>query len=204
MTPTKFPYATSRESVQVVLRESTSISPVLSGSKRSLAESGVNLTLIASFSTAAAMARQKSTSNPFQLPLSSGFEKPGRPWLTPQMSKPRSLTALSVCAFGAVAGQPTAIKTDRKIARFMNQLPRGCFEPGYVLRYLRTIGHQGQGVDARAAAGSSRQCGHACPRSAAMGTLRERAIMKNIEDDLSRRSLNSATRLVLGGRDPFA
>src|ERR1700724_4576403 len=150
------------------------------------------------------MAGQKSTSNPVHLPLSSGLEKPGRPWLTPQMSEPRSLTALRVCAFGAVAGQPTAIKTERKIARFMDQLPRRCFQPGCVLRHLRTIGHQGQGVDAPAAAGSSRRCGRACPRSAATGTLREPAIMKNTEHNLSRRSINPATRLVLGGRDPFA
>src|SRR5205085_10117294 len=41
-------------------------------------------------------------------------------------------------------------------------------------------------------------------RSAATGTLRETATMKNSEHDLSRPPLNPATRLVLGGRDPFA
>jgi hypothetical protein len=97
------------------------MSPVLSGSKRSLAESGVNLTLVESFKTAAAIARQKSTSNPVQLPLSSGSENPATPWPTPQMSEPRSFTALSVCAEAAT--EPPSAKTapKRKIARCMEQ-----------------------------------------------------------------------------------
>src|SRR5262252_2842727 len=99
------------------------MSPVLSGSKRSLAESGVNFTLAESFKIAAASARQKSTSKPVQLPLSSGLENPGSPWLTPQSSEPRSFTALSVCADAAAAQKPsaTAAPTKRKIARFMKQ-----------------------------------------------------------------------------------
>ena len=48
----------SRLIVQVVLRDSTSISPDCSAVKRSLAVSGVNLTLVASPKTAAATARQ--------------------------------------------------------------------------------------------------------------------------------------------------
>jgi hypothetical protein len=44
-----------------------------------LAESGVNLTLLGSLKIAAAIARQKSTSKPVQLPLSSGLENPGNP-----------------------------------------------------------------------------------------------------------------------------
>src|SRR5262249_33982493 len=102
------------------------MSPVLSGSKRSLAESGGNLTLVGSPSTAAAIARQKSTSKPVQLPLSSGLEKPGSPWLTPQTREPRSFTFLSVgevCADAtAVTQRPstnTAPKT--KTLRFMEQ-----------------------------------------------------------------------------------
>src|SRR5262245_7557632 len=98
------------------------MSPVLSGSNRSLAESGVNLTLVASFKIAAASARQKSTSTPIQLPLSSGLENPGNPWLTPQMSEPRSFTAFSVCADAATEKpSATAAPTKRKIARFMMQ-----------------------------------------------------------------------------------
>ena len=95
------PSEVSRDSVQVVLRESTSISPDCSAVKRSLADSGTNLTLVGSLKIAAAIARQISTSSPVQLPLSSGDEKPGRPWLTPQDSMPRSLTVLRVCAVAA-------------------------------------------------------------------------------------------------------
>ena len=39
--------------------------------------------LLASPSTAAAMARHRSTSSPSHSPLSSGLENPGSPWLTP-------------------------------------------------------------------------------------------------------------------------
>src|SRR4029078_13017497 len=93
VTPVKFaPSAVSRDSVQVVLRDSTSISPDCSAVKRALAESGTNLILVGSLKTAAAIARQMSTSRPVQLPLSSGVEKPGRPWLTPQDTMPRSFT----------------------------------------------------------------------------------------------------------------
>jgi hypothetical protein len=45
---------------------------------------GVNLTLSGSPKIAADMARQKSTSKPFQLPWSSGAAKPARPVVTPQ------------------------------------------------------------------------------------------------------------------------
>src|SRR5262245_41387001 len=167
------------------------MSPVLSGSKRSLAESGVNLTLVESFKIAAASARQNSTSKPVQLPLSSGLENPGSPWLTPQMSEPRSFTAFSVWA-DAATEKPSApaAPTKRKIARFMMQPLLGRYLPSldrsvrnlwdgfgtplyrgaltspagvacplrpyastswWSLCYLRTIGHRGQGVDARAA-----------------------------------------------------
>ena len=120
--PAKLPKATSRDSVQVVLRDSTSMPPVLSGSKRSLAESGVNLTLVASLKTAAAIARQKSTSKPVQLPLSSGRENPGTPWLTPQMSEPRSFTALRVWARRRGDGKAEhEVAPKRTISRFMEQ-----------------------------------------------------------------------------------
>src|SRR4030081_2746009 len=57
---------------------------------------------------AAATARQTSTSIPVQLPLSSGDEKPGKPWLTPQDSMPRSLTVLRVWALADWAAMPAA------------------------------------------------------------------------------------------------
>jgi hypothetical protein len=57
--------------------------------KRSLASSGTNFVFFGSSKMAAATARQKSTSKPVQLPLSSGMEKPGRPALTPHSTSPR-------------------------------------------------------------------------------------------------------------------
>ena len=65
VTPVKFrPMAASRELVQVLLRERISTSPDCSAVKRSLAVNGLNLTLLASPNTAAATARQTSTSSP--------------------------------------------------------------------------------------------------------------------------------------------
>src|SRR5438270_114853 len=129
MTPLKLaPSEVSRDSVQVVLRESTSISPDCSAVKRSLADSGTNLTLVGSSKIAAATARQTSTSIPVQLPLSSGEENPGNPWLTPQESMPRSLTVLRVCAPADWAAKPAAramVKTRgmRFIARPFEKSP---------------------------------------------------------------------------------
>src|ERR1043165_4170124 len=100
------PSDASRVSVQVLLRERTSTSPACSEVKRCCELSGTYLTLSASFSTAAATARQKSTSRPVHLPWLSAFEKPGPDVLTPQTSWPRALTASSVlpaCAAGAKA-----------------------------------------------------------------------------------------------------
>src|SRR4051812_33594828 len=125
MTPVKLaPSEVSRESVQVVLRDSTSISPDCSAVKRSLADNGANLTLLASLNTAAAIARQISTSSPAQLPLSSGAEKPGKPWLTPHDSMPRSLTVLRVCAVATCVERAAPRATVRAIdARFMGEKP---------------------------------------------------------------------------------
>ena len=118
--PAKFtPSEVSRDSVQVVLRDKTSISPDCSAVKRSLADSGTYFTLVGSLKTAAAMARQMSTSKPAQLPLSSGAEKPGRPELTPQDSMPRSLTVFRVCAEAACAESPAMARVQSRIARFM-------------------------------------------------------------------------------------
>src|SRR6185295_9231810 len=120
------PSEVSRDSVQVVLRDSTSISPDCSAVKRSLADSGTNLILVASLKIAAAIARQMSTSRPVQLPLSSGVEKPGRPWLTPQDSMPRSLTVLRVCAEAAWAERPAArARVTTRDTRFMGKTFQG-------------------------------------------------------------------------------
>src|SRR3977135_3203866 len=116
------PREVSLDSFQVVLRESTSISPDCSAVKRSLADSGTNLILVASLKIAAAIARQTSTSIPVQLPLSSGDEKPGKPWLTPQESMPRSLTVLRVCAEAAWAERPAATaRVTTRDTRFMGK-----------------------------------------------------------------------------------
>ena len=121
----------------MVLRESTSMPPVLSGSNRSLDESGMNFTFVGSFKTAAAIARQKSTSKPVQFPLSSGREKPATPWPTPQRSDPRSFTALSVWADAAATEKPsTKVAPKRKILRFMDQPFMG-HTLSSVDRYLR-------------------------------------------------------------------
>src|SRR6202011_2061550 len=87
-----------RDEVQVVLRASTSTSPVCSAVKRSRAVSATNFTLVASLKIAAAIARQKSTSKPVQLPWESGSPKPGSCPFAPQLSTPRCLTVSRVAA----------------------------------------------------------------------------------------------------------
>src|SRR5690349_8803273 len=102
------PSEASRVSVQVLLRDSTSISPDCSDEKRCCEFSGTNLTLFASLSTAAATALQKSTSRPVHLPWLSAFEKPGPEVLTPHTTWPRALTASSVLP--AQAGEAAAAR----------------------------------------------------------------------------------------------
>src|SRR6516225_11741416 len=92
------PSVVSRDIVQVELRDSTSIVPDCSAAKRLAASSGVNVTLLVSPKIAAAIALQISTSNPVQLFLSPWLEKPSNPCPTPQLSVPRALTAVRVCA----------------------------------------------------------------------------------------------------------
>jgi hypothetical protein len=82
--------------VQVELRASTSTLRFCSSVNRSLASSGMNLTLPGSSKIAAAMARQKSTSNPDQFPFSSTLENPGNPVLTPQNTASLRIVRLSV------------------------------------------------------------------------------------------------------------
>ncbi len=94
--------------------------------KRSLADSGTNLILVGSLKMAAATARQISTSRPVQLPLSSGGEKPGKPWLTPQDNMPRSLTDFSVCAVAAWVERPAArARVKTRDTRFMTKPFKG-------------------------------------------------------------------------------
>src|SRR6187397_3521020 len=100
------PSDASRDSVQVLLRDSTSISPACSEEKRCCELSGTYLTFSASLSTAAATARQKSTSRPDHFPWLSAEEKPGPEVLTPQTTWPRAFTASSVLP--AWAGRATA------------------------------------------------------------------------------------------------
>src|SRR6185436_15669352 len=115
------PFAESRVLVQVVLRESTSISPTCRAVNRSLAVSGTNLTLFGSLKIAAASARQKSTSKPVQLPCASGKPKPARPVFEPQLRTPLAFTALSVWADAVVAAPKAKAKASRRPMRVMTQ-----------------------------------------------------------------------------------
>ncbi len=121
--------------VQVVVRERMSTSPDCSAVKRSLAVSGLKDTFEASPNTAAATARQKSTSRPVQLPLSSGVEKPGVPVPTPQLIVPRLLMVVSV-AWALAAPAETdraaaAAKATLRIGFISYALP--CFIADYGL-----------------------------------------------------------------------
>ncbi|MOA46352.1 hypothetical protein D3C78_1688510 [compost metagenome] len=76
----------SRRKVHEVVRGSTSIWPVFNAVRRCWPVNGTKRTLVPSPSTAIAMARQVSTSSPFQLPSLSGAEKPVVPWPDPQIT----------------------------------------------------------------------------------------------------------------------
>src|SRR5262249_61965513 len=111
----------SRDDVQVVLRASTSTSRACRAVKRSFADSGTYLTLLASSSTAAAIARQKSTSSPAHFPCASGRPNPASVPLAPQLSMPRSFTALSVCA-DAPCAVTAWISATSVVSPFMSRL----------------------------------------------------------------------------------
>ncbi len=98
-----------------------STSPDCKAVKRSLADSGVYLTLSALPKIAAATARHTSTSIPVQLPFSSGLEKPGSPWLTPHWTKPLRFTSSSVaaCARPITARNADAANTAIILPKFM-------------------------------------------------------------------------------------
>src|SRR5271157_1417979 len=107
----------SRPSVQVELRDRTSICFFFKASKRSVAASGTNGTFEGSLKIAAASARQKSTSKPDHSPLSSLIEKPAMPSLTPQISLPRSCTVFSVWP-SAAAPNARAAEAATRVASF--------------------------------------------------------------------------------------
>src|SRR5437763_9387483 len=120
------PSEVSRDEVQVVLRASTSTSPDCNAVKRSFAVSATNLTLAGSLNTAAASARQKSTSRPAQLPCASGRPKPPSVPLAPQLTILRDLIELSVWADAADAARATAAARASVVtARFMTLLSPG-------------------------------------------------------------------------------
>ena len=116
------PREVSRERVQVVLRESTSISPDCNAVKRSLADSGTNLILLGSSKIAAASARQISTSSPVQLPLSSGVREPRQALAHPAgqlASLLDDLEGLSRGGLGRKAGDES--KGNSRDTRFMDK-----------------------------------------------------------------------------------
>src|SRR4051812_36174109 len=122
------PTDASRVRVQVLLRDSTSISPACSDEKRCCELRGTNLTLVASCSTAAATALQKSTSSPVQRPWLSALEKPGREVFTPHTTWPRDFTASSVlpaCAGNASAAAVTASTAGIRFFNAIDSLLKG-------------------------------------------------------------------------------
>ena len=77
--------------------------------KRVLPVEVIALILDESPKTAAAVARQKSMSKPFQVPSESGYANPAIPVLTTQRSTPRAFTSSSVPAVAVNAMAPTAV-----------------------------------------------------------------------------------------------
>ena len=88
-------------------RISTSISPDCRMVKRAGVVVGTYRTLVASPSTAAAIARQYATSKPFQAPVLSWKAKPGMPVSTPQASMPRFLIPSTVGPGTGIASAPS-------------------------------------------------------------------------------------------------
>ena len=117
----------SRAIVQVELRDTRSTSFDCSAVKRSAAESGEYLTLVASPKTAAATARQRSMSSPDHLPASSTTAKPGRPLLlAPHCTKPLALTASKVSPANAapavIVERVSRVPTASRLENRMNAL----------------------------------------------------------------------------------
>src|SRR5829696_5562448 len=103
--------------VAVELRASTSTCPDWSAVKRSWAESGTNCTLAGSSKMAAAMARQRSTSRPDQLPWASGAPKPGAPRFEPQVRTPFCFTLFRVAWAEAAVASRLAVRPMASDAR---------------------------------------------------------------------------------------
>ena len=78
----------------------------------------MNSTLSGSSKIAAASARHMSVSKPCHTPWSSCDEKPGTPWLVPQIRRPRPRTVCSVsAAFAAVRANPSDSAASEKVRR---------------------------------------------------------------------------------------
>src|SRR5262245_14433010 len=104
--------------VHVVLRDSTSIRSPCSADNRSVVLSGTNCTFLGSLKIAAAIARQKSTSKPFQFPCASLVENPINSGLTPQLTVPRAFTLSRVWADAAGDRSnpaPSRIDAERRV-----------------------------------------------------------------------------------------
>ena len=111
-----------------VLRDSTSISPDLQRGEAILGRQRHELDL-------GRIVEDGRRDRPADVDVEAGpvtrcrprVEKPGRPWLTPQDSMPRSLTVLRVCAEAAWAERPAAgARVATRDTRFA-RLPAGAF-----------------------------------------------------------------------------
>ena len=153
------------------------------------------------------MARQKSTSNPTQLPCESGMPKPARVPFAPQISSPRSLTVFRVCdhavcvANASVIAMASAVTTRFMIKPFsrnrapeyntsarLRHVPAG--------RHLRTIALLGQGVD-ETIPGQ----GNGANGLTAYSTRKTQG-MNDSSSDGPPPQHRPETRVVTGGRDP--
>ena len=100
----------------VVFLQSTSPSPALSLVNRVLPVEVMGSTALASPKTAAAVALQKSQSNPRHTPFASGAANPGSPVVTTHRSLPRALTSCSVLEWPpAKSSDPKKIMVSDKI-----------------------------------------------------------------------------------------
>ena len=88
---------------------------------------------------AAAIARQKSTSNPVHIPRSSTLENPGNPSLTPQTNDPRAFTAVKVGDAAAAQAKPAVTKTYAAMAHRNVARPSPSSRRGRSIRKL-TLG----------------------------------------------------------------
>ena len=133
--------------LHVELRERISTFRLCSSLKNLLASSATNRTFFGLSKIAAATARQKSTSKPDQLPLSSGFENPGRPVLTPHRTasrRNRPFQGLGIVSFPyATAAAPIATATPRPIRRPARNVPMECISRNHTAgNHLRSADYR--------------------------------------------------------------